>query len=163
MCFLLMMCHMTVRRPNFKDASQSHIINTVVALVSFRAWKFVVIVMIKKEKTFFHLVTTFTTPWSREKKVFFISRYAHYTIIKREKKFFFLVTTFTTPWSRQKKVFLHLVTTFTAPWPRQKKVFLHLVTTFTAPWSREEKVFFRLVTTFMVTTFMIKRKKFSFL
>ena len=39
MCFLFMMCHMTVRRPNLEDVSQSHGINTVVALVSCCAWK----------------------------------------------------------------------------------------------------------------------------
>ena len=71
-CFLLMMCHMTIRWPNLEDASQSHIINTVVALVSCRGWECVVIVMIKKERTFFHLVTTFTTPWSGQKFFFFI-------------------------------------------------------------------------------------------
>ena len=65
MCFLLMMCHMIVRRENLEDIAQSHIINTLVALVSCRAWKCVVIGT-------FHLVTTFTTLWSRERKVFFI-------------------------------------------------------------------------------------------
>ena len=96
MCFLLMISHMTVSRPNLEDASQSHI-NTVVALVSCGAWKCVVIVMIKKEITFFHLVTTFTT------------------LRSKEKMFFLLVTTFTTPWSRQKNSIFHLVTTFTTP------------------------------------------------
>ena len=50
----------------------------------------------ERKTFFFHLVTTFTTPWSRENKTF-----SH------------LVSMFTTPWSRQKTVFFYLVTTFT--------------------------------------------------
>ena len=92
---------------------------------------------------FFHLVTTFTTPWSRKKKKFFFiwwlrslrhdqekkdffsfSHNVHYAMIKREKSgFFHLVTKFTTPWQERKKVFFHLVTTFTTPWSRGKNFF----------------------------------------
>ena len=43
------------------------------------------------KKFFIHLVTTFTTPWSRDKKGFYSFRhYVHYTMIKREKSFFFI-------------------------------------------------------------------------
>ena len=102
-----------VSRPNLEDASQSHI-NVLIALMSCRAWQYVVIVMIKNEITFFQFVTTFTTLWSRD-KVFCISHYINYTSIKEKKVFFHLVTTFTRQWSREKKVFYHLVTTFTTP------------------------------------------------
>ena len=116
------MCHMLVRRPNLEDASQPHYINTAVALLSCSAWKYVLILMIKKEKTFFHLVTTFTMLWLTEKKYFIISHCVHFTIIKREKSFFHLVTTIATPWSRQ-MFFFHLVIAFTKPWSRQKNFF----------------------------------------
>ena len=47
--------------------------------------------MIKRKKSFFHLATTFTTPWSREKKVFFhlvTIRSLHHN--QESKKFFFM-------------------------------------------------------------------------
>ena len=64
--------------------------------------------IIKREKSFFHLITTITTPWSREKKVLFsFNHYVHYTMIERQKVFLFhLVTTFTTPWSRETYFFI---------------------------------------------------------
>ena len=78
----------------------------------------------KRKKVFFHLGTTITTPWSREKntlftneerKMFFFSfiHYHHYAMTKSDGFFFYLPTTIPTLWSREKKVFFHLATTFT--------------------------------------------------
>ena len=45
----------------------------------------------QEQKFFFHLATTITTLWSREKNVFFsLSYYDHYAMIKREKVVFFI-------------------------------------------------------------------------
>ena len=99
MCCLLMMCHMTVKRPNLEDASQSYII----CRGSFS-------VMSCMERC--------RDCHAQERKTFYsFNHYIHYIIIKREKRFFFhFVTTFTTPWSRERKFFCHrLVTTFTTP------------------------------------------------
>ena len=42
----------------------------------------------EKKGFLFHLATTITTPWSREKKFFSVPYYDHYAIIKREESFF---------------------------------------------------------------------------
>ena len=92
--------------------------------------------MIKRKKRFFHLVTTFNTAWSREKKKFlFIQslrslRHNH----KRQKSFSRLVTMFTTPWSREFFfffLFFHFSTTFATPWLQEKETDFDCTTTLT--------------------------------
>ena len=73
--------------------------------------------MIKREKVFFHLVTKFTTRWSRQEKVFFSFRlFVHYTMIKREKDFFILLLRSLHYDQHRKSFFFHWITTFTMPW-----------------------------------------------
>ena len=79
--------------------------------------------VIKREKSFFHLVTIFT---NEEGNLFF----------------FYLFTTITTPSSREKKSFFQLATTITTTWSREKKFFFRLATKITTSWSREKEVFF---------------------
>ena len=61
--------------------------------------------MIKSEKSFFHLVTTFTTPLSR-------SHYVHYAMIKRKKKLFFISALHSLRHGHNKKILI-----FIAPLP----------------------------------------------
>ena len=78
--------------------------------------------MIKREKTFFHLATMFT---NEEKNIYFF--HIATTISRqwsREKKLFFLLATIiNTPLSREKSVFCHIATTITTPLSREEKVF----------------------------------------
>ena len=166
------MCHMTVRRPNLEDASQSYIIY-------------------RGSFSIMSCMEMCRDCHNQERKTFFsFSHHVHYAIIKREKRFFHLVTTFITPWSREEKVFFHLVTTLTTPWSIEENVFFHLVTTFTTPWSnhyvhytmnkteksfssfshyvdyimiKRGKSFFHLVTTFTTPCHDQDRKKLFFI
>ena len=122
--------------------------------------------MMKTEKqVFLNLVTTFTTPSSKEKKRFFFVYSLRSLHHDQESKKFFIpwVTTFTTPWSTEKKVFFSfsLYVHYTrikrekeffffsfshyvhyTMIKREKEVSFQLATTFTTPWSREKKGFF---------------------
>ena len=148
MCFLLMMCHMTLSRPNSEDASQSHIINTVVALVSCRAWKCVVIVMIKQERTFFPFSEHLHYAMIKREKIFFIIHYVHYTMIKREISFFSFshyvhytiikIGKSFFSFSHQvhyaminRKMFFHFSTTFVTPQLQEKEIDFYCTTILT--------------------------------
>ena len=108
-------------------------------------------------KFFFHLTTTITTLWSREKKVFFsFSYYDQNAMIKRKKSFFPLATMFTMKTEKcfflffnydhyaiikRKNVFFSISYYDHYAMIKRKKVFFHLPPTITTPWSREKKVF----------------------
>ena len=111
-------------------------------MLSFSYSQHVHYAMIKTEKVFFHLVTMFTIPWSRVKKVFFFIQSL------RSLRHYQEVTTFTTPWLREKKSFFHWVTTLITPWSREeKKTFFHFSTTFATPWSQQKDINFYCATT----------------
>ena len=113
----------------------------------------------QQEKCFFHLATTITTLWWREKKLFFsfsyynqyamikrkkgffwFSYYHHYAKIKTEKSFFQLATMFT---NEEGKMFFFLFIHYDHyAMIKIKKFFFQLVGTITTPWSREKKGFF---------------------
>ena len=87
MCCLLMMCHMTVKRPNLEDASQSYIIcrgsfSVMSCMERCRDCH------AQERKTFYsfnHYIHY--TIIKREKRFFSFSHYVHYTMVKREKIF----------------------------------------------------------------------------
>ena len=68
---------------------------------------------LKVKKYFFHLVTTFNTPWSREKP------------------FFHFGTTFNTTWSQKKKFDFYWITTWTTLRPWKNVIFFNFTGTFT--------------------------------
>ena len=68
---------------------------------------------LKVKKYFFHLVTTFNTPWSREKP------------------FFHFGTTFNTTWSQKKKFDFYWITTLTTLRPWKNVIFFNFTGTFT--------------------------------
>ena len=87
-----------------------------------------------QENSFFHFFPTFTTSWSKEKKIIWLLRSLRHNL--RVKKYFFhLVTTFNTPWSREKP-FFHFGTTFNTTWSQKKKFDFYWITTLTTlpPW-----------------------------
>ena len=72
MCFLLIMCHMKVRRPNLEDASESYII--------YRG-SFSVMSCMEMDRDHH----------DQERNTFFsFNHHVHYAIIKRKKTFFFI-------------------------------------------------------------------------
>ena len=94
-------------------------------------------------KTFFlfYLLTTTTTPWSREKKVFFHSATLS---TNEERKMMFFIYSLRSLCHDQGWI-----------------LFFHLATTSTTLWSRAEKVFFSF--TYYDHYAMIKREKFFFI
>ena len=96
--------------------------------------------MTKSETFFFHLATTITTLWSREKKNFFsFSYYDHYAMIKREKSFFHLATLSN---NKERKILFSIYSLWSLCHDQEWKFSFHLATIITTLWSREKKVFF---------------------
>ena len=71
--------------------------------------------MIKREKkVFFHLVTKFTTPWSREKNFFFsFQHYIHYAMVTRKVNWYLLHDYLDYATVIKKYPFFHFTATFT--------------------------------------------------
>ena len=78
----------------------------------------------QEQKFFFHLATTITTLWSRDKNCFFsFTYYDHYAMIKREESAFIYSLGLLRHDEEKKLFFFHLATTITRPWWRGKKFF----------------------------------------
>ena len=92
MCCLLMMCHMTVKRTNLEDASQSYIIcrgsfSVMSCMERCRDCH------AQERKTFYSFNHYIHYTIIKREKIFLssFSHYFHYTMVKRKKDFFILV------------------------------------------------------------------------
>ena len=97
-------------------------------------------------KTFFlfYLLTTTTTPWSREKKVFFHS--ATLSTNEERKMMFFIYSLRSLCHDQEWILFCHLPTTITTLWSREKKVFFWFYLLRSLRHDQERKIFFHLAT-----------------
>ena len=85
----------------------------------------------------FHLATTITTPWSREKKVFFISPLC--SLMKKEKSFFLFINYDHCAMIKRKKIFFAISYDDHYAMTKREKSFFHSATFST---SEERKILF---------------------